>query len=190
VAVRREGLFDSFAVVGVDLRAPGLGRGVASTRLTGAFLLAAAFGAAALAWKFARGRRWLVGATAAVGAVALAAAGLSIASRPMPLRNLPNPVAPNEASIASGRALYIEDCLPCHGPTGKGDGPLGLTLNPRPADLTLHTIPGVHPDGQLFAWISDGYPGSVMPAWKGRLSETLRWNLVNYLRTLAPNPAP
>jgi mono/diheme cytochrome c family protein len=122
--------------------------------------------------------------------ITLASVAAAVVLRPLPLRNVPNPVSPNEASIASGQALYLEHCAVCHGVAGKGDGPIGLTLSPRPADLTLHTIPGVHPDGQLYDWITNGFPGSVMPAWQGRLSDTLRWNLVNYLRTLAPSAAP
>ncbi len=74
----------------------------------------------------------------------------------------------------------------CHGPTGKGDGPLGLTLVPRPADLTIHAVPGVHTDGQLYEWITNGFPGSAMPAWRNSLSDTDRWNLVNFIRTMAP----
>jgi mono/diheme cytochrome c family protein len=59
---------------------------------------------------------------------------------------------------------------------------VGLTLNPRPADLSAHAVPGVHTDGQLFDWISNGFPGSVMPAFKGSLTEDQRWNVINYLR--------
>jgi mono/diheme cytochrome c family protein len=76
--------------------------------------------------------------------------------------------------------------VPCHGPTGKGDGPVGLTLNPRPADLSLHAVPGVHTDGQLYLWITNGFEGSVMPAFKDVLTEDQRWHVVNYVRTLAP----
>jgi mono/diheme cytochrome c family protein len=96
-----------------------------------------------------------------------------------------NPIPANHESTAAGQALYEEYCLACHGPQGKGDGPVGLTLNPRPADLTQHALPGVHPDGQLFEWISRGYPNSVMPAYEETLSEKQRWHLVNYLRILA-----
>jgi mono/diheme cytochrome c family protein len=63
---------------------------------------------------------------------------------------------------------------------------VGLTLNPHPADLTLHAVPGVHTDGQLFLWITDGYPGSAMPAFKAAITESDRWNLVNFIRTMAP----
>jgi mono/diheme cytochrome c family protein len=74
----------------------------------------------------------------------------------------------------------------CHGLTGLGDGPAGLTLNPRPADLRQHAIPGVHTDAQLFEWITNGFPGSQMPAFRNTLSDTDRWHLVNFIRTLAP----
>jgi mono/diheme cytochrome c family protein len=63
---------------------------------------------------------------------------------------------------------------------------LALTLNPRPADLSVHTVPGVHTDAQLYDWITHGFPGSAMPAFGQILGDTERWHLVNYIRTLAP----
>jgi mono/diheme cytochrome c family protein len=52
----------------------------------------------------------------------------------------------------------------------------------------------VHSDGQLFEWISNGFPGSVMPAFRESLSEDERWHIINYLRERladhAPTPAP
>jgi mono/diheme cytochrome c family protein len=38
-----------------------------------------------------------------------------------------------------GAALYAKDCATCHGPGGRGDGPVAETLTPRPADLTRLT---------------------------------------------------
>jgi copper transport protein len=97
----------------------------------------------------------------------------------------PNPVPADAESIAAGRALYGQYCLACHGPAGKGDGPAARTMNPPPADLTQHGLPGVHPDGQLYEWIANGYPGSQMPAFGDVLSEDEHWNLVNYLRAMS-----
>ena len=96
-----------------------------------------------------------------------------------------NPIPPNSASVSAGQTLYRQHCQACHGPSGKGDGPIGLTLNPRPADLSLHTAPGVHPDGQLYEWITFGFPDAPMPAFETAIEETDRWHLVNYIRTFS-----
>jgi putative copper resistance protein D len=45
--------------------------------------------------------------------------------------------------------------------------------------------PGVHTDGELFYWISYGFPNSAMPAWKDTLTEEQRWDVLNYARTLS-----
>jgi copper transport protein len=97
-----------------------------------------------------------------------------------------DPILSSPASIASGQTLYQQHCLSCHGPSGRGDGPAGLMLFPRPADLSVHAIPGVHSDEQLFEWITEGLPGSVMPAFEMTLTDEERWHLVNFIRTLAP----
>lgn len=88
-------------------------------------------------------------------------------------------------SIADGQQVYQQNCLVCHGPGARGDGPLAATLNPRPVDLVVH-VPQ-HSDAQLESWISDGVPGSAMPAWMGKLSDQQRWDVLNYLKTLASN---
>jgi copper transport protein len=95
-----------------------------------------------------------------------------------------NPIPATNASIAAGQSVYAQNCQICHGASARGDGPLARTMNPAPADLTAHLAPGVHPDGDIFGWISRGYPGSAMPAFKDTLSEQQRWDVLNYLRSL------
>lgn len=42
-----------------------------------------------------------------------------------------------EASVAQdGRDTFLRYCASCHGPEGRGDGPLAPTLTKPPADLT------------------------------------------------------
>lgn len=41
-----------------------------------------------------------------------------------------------ESQATTGTADYARFCASCHGPSGKGDGPLAAGLAPRPADLT------------------------------------------------------
>jgi len=98
---------------------------------------------------------------------------------------LTNPVPGDERSLRSGAALYAANCAVCHGVSGHGDGPQAASLNPKPFDLTVHA--GLHPDYQLFDWISNGIAGTAMPAWKSQLDKRQRWDLVNYLRTLSTN---
>ncbi len=40
------------------------------------------------------------------------------------------------AIIERGHEIYTMNCVPCHGPGGKGDGPSAATLNPSPRDHT------------------------------------------------------
>jgi mono/diheme cytochrome c family protein len=93
----------------------------------------------------------------------------------------PEPVT--ESSIASGRALYRENCVACHGERGRGNGPSAVGLDPPPADLVLH-VPQ-HTDGELFYMISRGMPNSAMPAWRSALTDRERWEIAHYLRVLA-----
>jgi mono/diheme cytochrome c family protein len=97
--------------------------------------------------------------------------------------SLRNPVQPSVEAVDAGRATYRERCVTCHGDRGRGDGPAGITLDPRPADLVLH-VPQ-HTDGELYYFIGVGLPDSAMPAWRTALSEKERWQLVHYLRVLA-----
>jgi cbb3-type cytochrome c oxidase subunit III len=103
-----------------------------------------------------------------------------------PAQKLKNPVAPTEKSIATGRQLFQKYCRPCHGASGKGDGPLAPEGS-KPSDLTDDVWDHGSSDGEIFTVIRDGAaPGSGMEPWGERLSETDIWHLVNYVRSLNP----
>ncbi len=98
-----------------------------------------------------------------------------------------NPIPADAASLERGRQVYVQHCAACHGDDGRGDGPAGLALNPPPADFRVHMRAG-HTDGQLFWWVSNGFPGSAMPAWKDQLPEQERWDVINYIKTFGASP--
>lgn len=98
--------------------------------------------------------------------------------------SLPNPVAATPASVARGQQIYSQNCAMCHGLGGRGDGPAGVTLRPRPADLRVHMAQG-HTDEQLHEWVLHGVTGTAMPAFEGKLSREDIWNVINYIRTFA-----
>jgi len=82
-------------------------------------------------------------------------------------------------AIASGRQLFADNCVSCHGPEGHGDGPAAKDLRPAPADLTAEHI-YAHSDGDLFWWITHGI-GDVMPPVGAALDDAARWNLIDFI---------
>lgn len=92
-----------------------------------------------------------------------------------------NPVAATESSLAAGQKIYSKICSMCHGKTGDADGPAVIELNIHPAKLSDPNL-ATEPDGSLFWKVTTGK--KPMPAFGRRFSETDRWNLVNYIRTL------
>ena len=90
----------------------------------------------------------------------------------------PNPVSAE--SLASGKALFEVYCTACHGPQGRGDGPVVGKGIPS-SDLHTARIKG-QKDGYMYATIRSG--GIIMPSYGHALSVAERWDIVNYLRHL------
>ena len=100
---------------------------------------------------------------------------------PAPSAAKKNPIAPTQESLAAGLKIYSKTCVLCHGKSGDADGPAVIELNIHPAKLSDPNL-ATEPDGSLFWKITTGK--KPMPAYGKRLSETDRWNLINYIRTL------
>lgn len=97
-----------------------------------------------------------------------------------------NPVAANAESISAGQALYAKNCRFCHGPDAKGNGPMA-PKDSHPSDLTDAKWDRGATDGEIFMVIRDGAgPEMKMKGYKGRMTDTDMWNVVNYLRSLGP----
>jgi len=137
-------------------------------------------------------RAWLrlAGGVVLLGIIALVFGLTTARAVEVPLLERSNPVPATADSLARGQEVYLQACWICHGPTGLGDGPVGVTLNPRPSNLRIHTVPGVHTDGQLFEWVANGFPNSAMPEFSETYSEEDRWNVINYIRTFAEGEVP
>lgn len=107
---------------------------------------------------------------------------------PPEYRGLKNPLKPTKENILAGGQLYQQTCAVCHGPTGRGDGPGGKTLNPPPAPLALTVPMPMTTDGYLFWRIKEGGQafGTAMPAWGASLSEEQIWQIILYLRAGFP----
>jgi mono/diheme cytochrome c family protein len=116
---------------------------------------------------------------------------------PVPARSIPiegpiaipgmpppeNPVEVDEASIARGSELYAIHCAMCHGATAGGNGPVAAFLANKPANLTTPVVQAKS-DGSIFLTITNGVDGK-MPPLNENLLVSERWDLVNFIRTLA-----
>ncbi len=103
---------------------------------------------------------------------------------------LKNPVPADEKSIAEGKMQYTKHCAECHGDTGKGDGEMADMSDPKPANLSDAEWKHGSSDGEIFSVIHNGVKGTDMKPWGKKLTTTQMWDLVNYIRTLGPKPAP
>lgn len=72
----------------------------------------------------------------------------------------------------TGASQFREHCAPCHGPAGKGDGPVAATLTKKPANLTVlaKNNNGKFPAKKVEAFIDGGetiaaHGTREMPIW-------------------------
>ena len=100
------------------------------------------------------------------------------------------PFERSPASIAAGRQLFIEqDCVKCHGDSGKGDGDQADELVDdwdvpiRPANLTLRHFKTGKGDGDIYRIFTTGLNGTPMPAFD-ELTDAQRWQLVDFIKSL------
>ena len=91
-----------------------------------------------------------------------------------------NPLSSDAGTLAAGKAIYIKECLSCHGKTGKGDGPSAAQLETPAGNFTSAQTQD-QSDGALYWKISEGR--KPMPSFKKKLDENQIWQSVVYMRT-------
>lgn len=99
--------------------------------------------------------------------------------------NLKNLITPDAASLKEAKTIYTGYCTPCHGDKGEGNGIAAAGLSIKPADHTSVAVQN-QTDGALFWEMTTGH--NPMPSYKLMFTEKQRWELVNYIRTLAKKP--
>ena len=85
----------------------------------------------------------------------------------------------------NGKTIYEKHCRNCHGSKGEGDGPDTQFLLVQPANFqTLESRSKT--DLDLMMVITHGRIFSPMHGWADRLSDKERWDVLRYIRMLAP----
>lgn len=93
-------------------------------------------------------------------------------------------VAPTiEPDLTLGAKFYQSNCVACHGNSGRGDGPAGVSLDPKPAnfhdpDLVWNSAPY-----KFYNTIRLGVPGTGMAPFTN-LSDHEVWSIAFYLKSL------
>ncbi len=94
-------------------------------------------------------------------------------------------MTPNPELLAKGKELYTKTCSSCHGAEGKGNGPAGASLNPKPRDLT---VAGGWKNGprlpELFKTLDEGIKGSSMVSYNF-LPKKDRMAILHHVQSLA-----
>ncbi len=89
------------------------------------------------------------------------------------------------AQAQDAATIYAQQCTSCHGAKGKGDGPAGQYLNPKPSDFAV-SLKGKSDD-----WIDKAITGGgpavgespVMPPFSSLTADQVK-ALIDYLKHL------
>jgi cytochrome c oxidase cbb3-type subunit I/II len=97
-----------------------------------------------------------------------------------------NPLPVTVANIDAGKRIWTRECAVCHGDEAKGQGIYreGIEAVPPNFQNPGSAVYQSTNDPDYFWRISEGVPWTAMPTWKEVYSETERWQLVTYLRTI------
>ncbi|HEY3313345.1 MAG TPA: c-type cytochrome [Anaerolineales bacterium] len=129
----------------------------------------------------------------AVLALLLSACTLSLAEDITPPPNYQSPtpgptMSPlfpqNPPSLASGAAIFVEKCAPCHGDRGLGDGPNAGQLQTPPTALGKPEIGRMAAPANWYTTVTQGKINSFMPPFTGSLDDQQRWDVVAYAISL------
>lgn len=94
--------------------------------------------------------------------------------------DLKAPYPLDDAAALRGAALFAIHCIACHGPQGRGDGPVSAKFPPAPN--LRHISICQRSDGFLYGTLTAG--GRAMPTMREGTTSHDRWDLVAFVRAL------
>jgi mono/diheme cytochrome c family protein len=121
-------------------------------------------------------------------------ASIQFRGKDINIQGIDNPLRKDQGAfgkhVAEGGAIYIRNCMYCHGDNLDGQGHFARGFSPPPANFQDPGTIAMLQEAYLFWRIAKGGPGlpkestpwnSVMPAWEDRLTEEQIWQVIMYL---------
>ena len=99
------------------------------------------------------------------------------------LSSMSQSVSAADGDSAKGKPIFQAKCVSCHGPAGKGDGPIGKKLKPPAPDFTSAASKAKSQD-ELRNIIENGIPKTAMKAYKKQLTEAEIQDVLAYVLAL------
>lgn len=99
------------------------------------------------------------------------------------LSSMSQSVSAADDDAVKGKLVFQAKCVGCHGPLGKGDGPIGTKLKPPVPDFTS-AASKAKPEDELRKIIDNGVPKTAMKGFKQQLTEADIQNVLAYVLTL------
>lgn len=118
---------------------------------------------------------------------------ITFRGRPMLLTGLENPLRTSGTMaehLATGKRVYYQNCLPCHGDRMDGQGHFAAGFSPPPLSFADNGTIAQLTESFVFWRVAKGGPGlpregtpwnSAMPAWEDFLSENEIWAVILFL---------
>jgi len=94
-----------------------------------------------------------------------------------------------QGNAEKGKTQFVQNCAPCHGAVGKGDGAAAAALTPKPRDLTDKAYIGGLKDEYLIDIVKKGGAAvgksAAMPPWGAVMKDDQIRDVIAFVRSLA-----
>ncbi|MCY4519889.1 MAG: cytochrome c [Caldilineaceae bacterium] len=95
---------------------------------------------------------------------------------------------PDRSWAAAGETTFLQNCAPCHGPTGAGDGPVMVEQNLSAPGLSDPEQVALGSPADWFRTTRDGRIENLMPPWGNQLTDAQIGDVVAWIWQLSTSP--
>lgn len=92
-----------------------------------------------------------------------------------------SPIKFDDANVKAGKDIWSKECKSCHGVKGLGDGAKAEKIDISCGDFSVSEMQNMS-DGAIFWKTTEGR--KPMPSFKEKLTDTERWQVLSFIRTL------